>query len=164
MIEPNLEKAVLDAIDSLGLDNLAAGGFWQPSASPDILKDLERDDVSAIVRVNAKPRRYDGFTSPKCEIQVNIVLAVLVDRAPDGAALALAAKPILDLIETWQRDIAAVKAAFAVQGFTPSGFRNDGGDASLDRQRKAWVMPLAFTVRGVVTPSTEEQQTQGATS
>ena len=164
MIEKLIEKAVMDAITALDLTDLAIGGFWQASESG-ILKDLERDDVSAVVRVTAKPRRYDSFTTPKCEISVTIVLAVLVDRAPDGAALSATAEPILNLLETWQRDITQVKTAFTVNGFAPSGLRLDGGDASLDRARNAWLVPMGLTVRGVVTPSTtEEQQTQGATS
>lgn len=165
MIEQALELAVVNAIQNLGIADLAVGGFWQPAAAG-ILKDLERDDVTSVVRVTAAPRRYDAFTSPKCEIQISIVLAVLVDRAPDGAALALSAEPIIGLLETWQRNIDSVKSTFTVDGFTPNGFRNDGGNASLDRKAGAWFVPMSVTVRGVITPTTpssEEPQTQGAT-
>ena len=165
MIEQAIELAVVNAIQNLGITDLTVGGFWQPAAAG-ILKDLERDDVTSVVRVTAAPRRYDAFTSPKCEIQISIVLAVLVDRAPDGAALALSAKPIIDLLETWQRNIDSVKSAFTVDGFTPNGFRNDGGNASLDRKAGAWLVPMSVTVRGIITPTTpssEEPQTQGAT-
>lgn len=163
MIEKDIEKAVLDAIAALNLSGLSIGGFWQ-SVDAGIVKDLERNDLTATLRVIAKPRRYDGFTSPKCEIAVALGLAVLVDRAPDGAALATITNPILNLLQTWQRDITAVKTAFTSTAFIPSGLRLDGGDASFDRAARVWSVPMGFTIRGVIIASSEEEETQGATT
>lgn len=162
MIEKDIEKAVIDAIDALGISGLDVSGFWQ-SVDTGIVKDLERTDLLATLRVIAQPRRYDGFTSPKCEIAISLGLSVLVYRAPDGAALAAITEPILNLLQAWQRDITAVKNVFTSSAFVPSGLRLDGGNASFDRAALAWTVPMGFTLRGVVLENTSTE-TQGATT
>ena len=149
MIEKLIEKAAIDAFDALELEGLTVDGFWQP-AEGGTVKAMESFDGLAKMTVRAQPRSFQSFTSPVAEIPVSVALAILTERAPDGAALAAFAEPVANLLQSWQTRIADVKSVFTVEGFTPSAFRMDGGDAQMDKGSRAWTILYTFTLRGVI--------------
>lgn len=149
MIEKLIEKAAIDAFDTLELEGLTIDGFWQP-AEGGTVKAMESFDGPAKMTVRAQPRSFQSFTSPVAEIPVSVALAILTERAPDGAALAAFAEPVANLLQSWQTRVADVKSVFTVEGFTPSGFRMDGGDAQMDKGSRAWTILYTFTLRGVI--------------
>lgn len=149
MIEKLIEKAAIDAFDALGIEGLSVDGFWQP-AEGGIVKAIESFNGPAKLTVHAQPRAFQTFTSSVAEIPVSVALAIMVECAPDGAALAEFTEPVADLLQTWQTRIADVKSAFTVEGFAPSGFRLDGGDAQIDQGTRTWAILYTFTLRGVI--------------
>lgn len=148
MIEKLVEAAAIAAIDALEVDGLVVNGFWQPSPAGTV-KDAEDPASGMFLAVKAGHRRYQTFTTPVCEIPVSLSFAILAERFPNGAALAELIEPVMDLLDTWQRSIADVKQAFTVTGFTPSGFRLDGGEPVYDKGRTVWSVPVSFTLRGI---------------
>lgn len=149
MIEKLIEKAAINAFDALGIEGLSIDGFWQP-ADGGIVKSIESFSGTAKLTLHASPRSFQSFTSPVAEIPVSVALAILTERAPDGAALAAFAEPVANLLQSWQTRIADMKSVFTVEGFTPTGFRMDGGDAQMDKGARAWTILYTFTLRGVI--------------
>ena len=154
MIELLLENAAVSALaDALGDPRISVSGFWSPA--PDGTAKGEEDPSSlGALSVVVKPRAFESFTTPKANISVAIALAVREDMDPRRENLAALAARLVARLQAWQTSIDAVRADFTVAGFTPSGFRLDGGDASFDDLAASAVFSQSFTLRGIVTSTT----------
>lgn len=149
MIEKDLEQKLVGIFSALNLQSLGVSGFWQ-SAALGTVKGLESGENAAELVVRARPLGFESFTLPKADLSVDLSLAVRVELAADGAALADYFAPIDALLKQWQLSISAVKSDLTLVNFAPVGFRLDGGDASFDSTLSAWSVRQSFTVRGII--------------
>ncbi len=154
MIEKLVEAAVIAKIAALELPGVAVDGFWQTTGTG-VPKGREGASSAALAVVVA-PRSFESFTSAKAQLRVAVTLKVRRDACPTGAELETLASPLFDLLQTWQKSIAQVKADFTLTEddgaslFTPHGFRLDGGDVSTDQEASVWIVSQTFTLRGVI--------------
>lgn len=154
MIEKDIERAVIVAIERLNMPGLDIGGIWQP-AEDGFVKGQENPDASAIIRIVAAPRAFETFSTPKAYITVALSLSVRLETAPTGDALAGYTEPLMELLQGWQMSIETVRNDLTVPGFAPCGFRLDGGNATLSGDpRNCWNVTQKITLRGIVKKGT----------
>lgn len=161
MIEQLLEAKIIEAVRALNLSGLHVTGFWQAVPDGDV-KGREGSDFKAALSVIVATRSYETFTTPKALFNVAATIAVRRDECPTGAGLAQYVSPLVDLVDSWQRDIVAVREALTLTVdsspvFVPHGFRLDGGPPTTNAAAGAWTVDLSFAVRGIINqPSTGE--------
>lgn len=150
MIEILLESALCAQFSALGLEGVGVNGFWQPASAGEV-KGREGANFKALVDVAVSPRGFETFTTPKAVFSAAVVIVVRRDLCPTGAELSAFVEPVLELLQTWQTDLAAVKSVFTVAGFVPSGFKLDPGVVNSDQGKTAWTITHTIAIRGVIT-------------
>lgn len=148
IIEKAIENAVITKINSLGFASAWISGGWQ-SAAVGCTK-TEAKDALCIITVNAKPRSYDTYLAPACEVSVDIEMIIRDELAPTGAEVASYAEPLFNLLQSWQMSLTTARADLPITDFTIAGTRMDGGDTARDNTLSRSVITQSVTIKGVV--------------
>ena len=150
ILEQNIVSKFQNALTSLFSSGVSIDGFWIASSTGSV-KGVENVSSPAFLSVVAKPRAFESFSTPKADFAFSLALAVREELDPDRSIFIRLASQISGILQSWQSSIADVKRDFAAAGFSPAGFRLDGGDAFHDENRHALVFSQSFTVRGIIT-------------
>lgn len=152
-IEAAVERAVADALANAVGDRAEVRAFWRTAAAGEA-RGLDAPKTDAVVAVAASPRSYRSFASPVVEVRVGVEVRVRRDAEPTGALLAFLAGATTAALNRWQSSVRAVKETFAVDGFSPSGVRMDGGAADESAETGEWTFSQSFTLCGVLSANT----------
>jgi len=149
IIEKAIETAVIAKINSLGLASAWITGGWQ--SAPIGSTKTESANALCVIDVNAKPRSYDNYLAPSCEVSVDIEMSIRDELAPTGAEVASYAEPIFNLLQSWQMSLATARTDLPIANFTIAGTRLDGGDVTRDDNTSRSIITQSVTIKGVIT-------------
>lgn len=147
--EKTIESAIIAKLNSLGFSSAWITGGWQSCAVGDT--KVEPKDALCVIDVTAKPRSYDTYMTPACEISVDIAMSIRDELAPNGAAVAAYAEPLFNLLQSWQMSLATARTDLAITDFVVAGVRLDGGDTSRDDANARSLVTQSVTVKCVIT-------------
>lgn len=153
-IEAAVERAAADALANAVGGRAEVRAFWRTAGAGEP-RGLDAPETDAVVAVSAAPRSYRSFASPVAEVRVGVAVRVRRDAEPTGSLFAFLAGAATAALERWQRSVRAVKEDFAVDGFSPSGVRMDGGEAGESAETGEWTFTQSFTVCGVLSGNLE---------
>ena len=150
MIEKNVEKKIIDAIEALNIPDLQVVGLWQPSAT-NIVKGTEQSDAVGALVVKIPPKAFDTFGICEVTMDVQMILTVRVEKDSTGENLVKFVEPITDLLEAWNLDLEGNELeALVTEDFTPGGVQvNAGSGPTFDPQTNSWSVEFSLTIRGL---------------
>lgn len=161
LIESAAKAKIAAALDGCGLERVKVQGAWDVLAEGEV-KGREEPQFDVFAAVAVSPRSYEAFSTPVANFAASVSISVRADRDPTGAKFRDAADAVLELLQTWQREIATVREDFTVEGFTPHGARMDGGEISGGPDAGAWTLAATFTVRGVISQASGGSNSAGS--
>ena len=153
MIEQDIEKKMIDKINSLGLDGLQVDGLWQPTATG-IVKGTEMSNTPAGLIIKVNPKGFSTFGISDVSMSIEMVLTVRIDMCPTGKELIKYCAPISKLLQSWNMIQCGeeLDEDFQVEGFNPGGIHvTEGTGPELDRLLKVWTVNFSMTLEGAVT-------------
>lgn len=153
LVEHELERAIISAIEDLRVDGLELRGAWQVAGAGADKTEEEANGARAICVVACKPRRFTTFGL--CEVSFDISLAVAVrsDRCPSGSDIIAVLSPLSTLVTMWQMaDAGGLSALTVPDAFYPGGVLVQGGEGPIyDRESSTWTIVQNLTVSGTIT-------------
>lgn len=148
LLEKAIETAIINRLAQLPLTSAQITGGWQSAAVGTV--KTENADTLCQISVIAKPRSYETYLMPSCEVGVDIEVSIRDELAPTGAEVADYFEPIANLLQSWQRSIDTVRSDLVVSGFGIAGIRLDGGDTLHDSSSSRSVITQSVTIKGVI--------------
>lgn len=151
MIEQIIEKRICDkfaeALAAAGVDGVQILGAWQ---SPDDgRKGLEEGLSRGYLSVKVSPRAFDSFTMSDGSLAVRLELNVRAEQDTRGVDYLAITDALTRVVYLWHRSYDVGRADFSTDDFFYTGFRLDGGDCGMDRDRCVWTWIQTLTVQGV---------------
>lgn len=151
LVEHELERAIIHAIEGLHIDGLELRGAWQVvDAGAD--KTEEADGARAFCVVTCKPRRFATFGLCEVSFDVSLVVNVRADRCPRGSDIIAVLSPLSTLVTMWQMaDADGLLDLTVVDAFYPGGVLVDGGEGPIyDQDSGTWTIIQNLTVSGTI--------------
>jgi hypothetical protein len=147
LLEQEVEAAIVNAFNSELGTIATAYGFWQPMADGDV-KEAGATHVSVRVSVRANASQNSRIVS----LPVSIVIKCAVEDSANGDKLIDMAKPIVNLLHSWNLNSETMSTALSVSSvFRADGLVfQDGGDPDFDDALKLWYCPIQIKISGAI--------------
>jgi len=154
MVEQVIEKAIIDkfaaALQTANIEGIQIFGAWQTPGTNDDVKAIETAFARGYLSVKVSPRSFDTFIVADGNIAVRVELNIRAERDAKGADYLSITSALSAVIYAWHKTFATGKADFDILNeFIYTGFRLDGGDCGMDRDRGTWTWIQTFTLQGI---------------
>lgn len=152
LVEHELERAIIRAIEELHVDGLELRGAWQVADAGADKTEEEANGARAICVVTCKPRRFSTFGICEVSFDVSLVVNVRADRCPRGSDIIAVLAPLSTLVTMWQMaDADGLLDLTVMDEFYPGGVLVQGGDGPIyDQDSGTWTIVQNLTVSGSI--------------
>lgn len=146
-LEQQVEKLIVDALQTAVGTAASVVGFVQPASA-----GTQKQHGDTCVLVTVRPRANSTQNSKIITLGCTVNVKVSVSSSATGDKLSELAAPVMSLLHTWSRDLAAMSAELSVASvFSADGFVfTDGGDADFDPELLVWYYLVPFQIKGIV--------------
>ena len=114
----------------------------------DGFKDVDDTGAGSKLYVTVSPRSYPEYTAKTAEMDVKLEADIRHDDSTDGAKVVECYGRLIDLLDLWHDDFAAMKAELSIDGFSPCGLRLSGGQWNRESDPLGWSLDQTFTIKG----------------
>ena len=148
MVERDIENKIVEALKTLGLEDVQIINSWNTDQS---FLNVEDDSFTSIVDIHARPRQYDTAQIPTANIDCSIAAYTRTDGDPTGQKMLDLSEKLMDMIQSFQDDLSLAISTFEVPKFQVAGFRISGGNGPFRDVAKGYTgFQIDFTLRGVI--------------
>lgn len=148
-IEYELCKRLAEILKSLFTEagiEIEVDGNWLVDA--DGFKDVDDTGSGSKLYVTVSNRSYPEYTAKTAEMDVKLEADIRHADSFDGAKVVACYGKLIDLLDLWHDDFAAMKEALRLDNFDPCGLRLSGGQWNRETDPLVWSFDQSFTTKG----------------
>lgn len=148
-IEAELCKRLAQILKGLFTEDgieIEVDGNWL--VDEDGFKDVDDTGAGSKLYVTVSTRTYPEYTAKTAEMDVKLEADIRHDDSFDGAKVVALYGKLVDMLDLWHDDFAAMRTALKLDKFDPCGLRLSGGPWDRTSDPKGWSLDQSFTIKG----------------